>query len=192
MTNLLKLNLIIILLFLSSTLFAQGQEVIAYRQKINEKSLPAIVVETFKKQYHEVFLEGWYETHLVHWQNDLHSNWYDEWYIERTVVIYTYEKPNYYEVEFIYNPGEQSRAIYNIHGYWHETRTQINGLPMAIVEALKETKYKNWKLSIHMEKMESPMWPVAIYRFKVSKGIKSHIIRMDPEGNIIQAKILEG
>jgi len=191
MNVLLYRRLIITYLLLLPFLISHAQEVITYRQKTDEKKLPAIVVENFLKKYQDVFLEGWYETHLIHWQNDLHYNWYDEWYIDRTIVIYTYEKPNYYEVEFIYNPGEQSRAIYNIHGYWHETRTQINGLPAAIVEALRETKYKDWNLSVHMEKMESPMWPLAIYRFQVKHGIKSHIISMDPDGNLVQTKILQ-
>jgi len=34
------------------------------------------------------------------------------------------------------------------------------------------------------------MWPIEIYRFQVSKGIKSQTIRMDKEGNIIQVKEL--
>ncbi len=191
MNDLLYRRLIITYLLLLPFLISHTQEVITYRQKTDEKKLPAIVVENFHKKYQDVFLEGWYETHLIHWQNDLHYNWYDEWYIDRTIVIYTYEKPNYYEVEFIYNPGEQSRAIYNIHGYWHETRTQINGLPATVVEALQQTKYKNWNLSVHMEKMESPMWPVAIYRFQVKHGIKAHIISMDPDGNLVQTKILQ-
>lgn len=181
----------ILSLFLSSFLFSNSQEVIEYRQKVNEKSLPALVLENFLKKYPDSFLGGWYETHLTHWQNDLHYDWYDEWYLDRTVVIYTYEKPNYYEVEFIYNPGEESRAIYNIHGYWHETRTQINGLPELIVDALQQSNYKDWNLSVHMEKMESPSWPEAVYRFQVKKGIKAHIISMDPEGNLVQTKILE-
>lgn len=190
--NALKIEYRLFVLFIfATTLTSVSQEVITYRQKINEKKLPAVVVENFNKKYQDVFLEGWYETHLIHWQNDLHTNWYDEWYIDRTIVIYTYEKPNYYEVEFIYNPGEQSRAIYNIHGYWHETRTQINGLPEAIVTTIQQSKYKDWNLSVHMEKMESPMWPLAIYRFQVKHGIKSHIISMDSEGNIVQAKILQ-
>lgn len=183
-------KLILLFIFISIGT-SMSQEVISYHQKINEKILPTIVVEKFKKQYSDVFLEGWYETHLIHWQNDLHYNWYVEWYIDRTIVIYTYEKPNYYEVEFIYNPGEQSRAIYNIHGYWYETRTQINGLPAAIVETLQQSKYKAWNLSVHMEKMESPMWPIAIYRFQLKHGIKSHIISMDPDGNMVQTKVLE-
>lgn len=183
------LNVTLIFVF---SLTSFSQEVIEYRKKINERILPDVVDENFKKKYQEVFLEGWYETHLVHWQNDLHVDWYDEWYLDRTIVIYTYDKPNYYEVEFIEEPGEYSRAIYNIHGYWHETRTQIKGLPRPIVESLQKTEYKDWNLSVHMEKLDSPAWPFAIYRFQVKKRLKAHILTMDPQGNIVQTKILEG
>ena len=41
-----------------------------------------------------------------------------------------------------------------------------------------------------MEKLESPAWPVEIYRFQMSKGMKSQIIRMDADGNLIQVKEL--
>lgn len=165
-----------------------SQNVVAQRQPASEKSIPKMVTSTFKEQYPDVLLIGWYVTHLTYWQNDYSSDWYSGWYGQRTVVIYTYEKPNYYEVEFINNPGELSRAIYNVYGYWYETRTQIKGLTMPIIEALKTSKYNGWKISAIKEKLESPMWPVDIYRFQVSKGLKSEIIRMDAGGNIIQIK----
>ncbi len=191
MTGYCKYNFIGIVLFFSSVFNVFSQEVIEHRQKVIERVLPAIVVENFHKQYPDVLLEGWYETHIIHWQNDLHGDWYDEWYIDRTIIIYTYEKPSYYEVEFIDEPGEYSRAIYNIHGYWHETRTKIKGLPRPIVEALQQSKYKDWNLSVHMEKMDSPAWPDAIYRFQVKKGLKAHILSMDSKGNMVQSKIVE-
>ncbi|WP_256367551.1 MULTISPECIES: hypothetical protein [unclassified Lentimicrobium] len=40
------------------------------------------------------------------------------------------------------------------------------------------------------EKLESPAWPAEIYRFQVSKGLKSKIIRMDAEGHFIQVREL--
>ncbi len=165
-----------------------AQNVVAQRQPAGEKSIPKLVTSTFKQQYPNVLVRGWYVTHLIYWQNDYSSDWYTGWYGQRTVVIYTYEKPNYYEVEFINTPGELSRAIYNIYGYWYETRTQIHGLTMAIHESLKASKYNGWKISSTKEKLHSPAWPVEIYRFQVSKGLKAKIIRMDAEGNLIQVK----
>lgn len=185
-----KKLLITLILFGGSLLNAHSQNVTAQRIAANEKAIPEIVIKTFKLQYPNVLLQGWFVTHLTYWQNDYSSDWYNGWYGQRTVIIYKYEKPNYYEVEFINNPGEYSRAIYNIYGHWYETRSKIKSLPMGIHKALENSKYREWKLSPVKEKIESPMWPVDIYRFQVSKGLRSEILRMDDEGTIIQVKEL--
>lgn len=174
---------------LLNTAQAFSQEKVAYRMPASEKAIPKIVLEAFKSQNPLVQVKGWYVTHLVYWENDYSSDWYAGWYPQRTVV-YIYEKPNYFEVEFVAQPGELSRAIYNKYGYWYETRTRIRGMPMAIYDTLQVSKYNNWKMSIEKEKIESPAWPVEIYRFNVTKGMKSYILRMDAKGNIVQAKYL--
>ena len=181
---------ILFIFFIGTAVSGYSQNVVAQRQPVSEKSVPKIISNTFKKQYPDVLLRGWFATHLTYWQNDYSSDWYYGWYGQRTFVVYTYQKPNYYEVEFMDNPGELSRAIYNIHGHWYETRTKIKGLTAGILEAHKASKYNGWKISTIMEKLESPMWPVEIYRFHVSKGLKSQTIRMDGEGNLIQVKEL--
>jgi len=191
MNNKIKVFSILLILCFFNIGNINAQNMVAQRQAANEKSIPKFVVQTFKEQYPDAFLKGWYVTHLTYWQNDYSSDWYYGWYPQRTVVVYTYEKPNYFEVEFIANPGELSRAIYNVYGYWYETRTQINGLTMDILEALKASKYNGWKIAATKEKLSSPDWPVEIYRFQVSKGLKSKIIRMDAKGNIIQVKELK-
>lgn len=165
-----------------------AQTTVGYRQPANEKAIPKIVLNTFKEQYPNAFLQGWFVTHLTYWVNDYSSGWYSGWYGQRQVVVYTFEKPSFFEVEFINLPGERSRAIYNMYGYWYETRSQIKGLPIAIREALELSKYNGWKVSALKERIENPGWPTDIYRFQVSKGLKSRIIRMDDLGNIIQAK----
>ena len=181
---------ILFIFFIGTTFSGYSQNLTAHRKPLSERSVPKIIINTFSKQYPNVLLRGWFSTHLIYWENDYSSDWYNGWYGKRTVVVYTYQKPNYYEVEFIDNPGELSRAIYNLYGNWYETRTKIKGLTMGILEALKASKYNGWKISTTMEKLESPMWPIEIYRFQVSKGIKSQTIRMDKEGSIIQVKEL--
>ena len=190
MLNKRKNVLVLVLLCILNigNIYAQG--VVSQRLAANERAIPKLVLESFKDQYPDVFLKSWYITHLTYWQNDYSSDWYYGWYPQRTVVVYTYEKPNYFEVEFIAHPGELSRAIYNKYGYWYETRTQIKGLTIGIHDALKTSNYNGWKISPIMEKLDSPAWPVEIYRFHVSKGLKSQIIRMDADGNIIQVKEL--
>jgi hypothetical protein len=87
------------------------------------------------------------------------------------VVVFLYQKPTDYAVDSVDNPGELSRAIYNIQGYLYETRTQISGLTPGIHEALKNSKYKGWKITSFKEELASPAWPIAIYRFQVSKDL---------------------
>jgi hypothetical protein len=180
----------LLLIYISTNLTLSAQNIEAQRVFVNEKTVPKLILSTFKNQYHDILLKGWYVTHLNYWQNDYSSDWYNGWYGQRTIIIYPYQKPNYYEVEFIDNPGELSRAIYNIHGYWYETRTQIKGLTPGIIETLKASKYDGWKISSTKEKLVTPAWPDEIYRFQVSKGLKSEIIRMDAKGTLIQVKEL--
>ncbi|MFC1784928.1 hypothetical protein ACFL0J_04795 [Candidatus Neomarinimicrobiota bacterium] len=140
-------------------------------------------------EYPDNYLLGWYSTHISYWQNDYSSGWYYDWYGNRSITVYTYENPSYYEVEFLDDNGNDCRSIYDLYGYWYETRSKIKELPYPIVNMLPNTKYGNWNISPLKEKIESPRWPT-LYRFLVYKGKKSRILRMDIEGNIIQAKYI--
>lgn len=171
------------------TLLSQAQtNVGAQRIPASEKAIPALPLEVFKSQYPGVMVKSWYITHLVYWQNDVSSGWYDDWYGPRNVVIYTYEKANYFEVEFVAEPGELSRAIYNRYGYWYETRTKVTGLPKAVQDAFKTSPYSDWKRSSFSERIESIDWKIPIYRFQVHKGLKSRILRITEDGTILQDK----
>jgi hypothetical protein len=185
-----KLTIAFLFLFcLTSASFSQ--ETTGYRQPASKKAIPQEVQSAFMSIYPDVLVKGWFVTHLVYWQNDYSSGWYSDWYGARTITVYTYQKPTYYEVEFEDQPGELSRAIFNVYGYWYETRTQIKGFPLDVKESLKNSEYGLWKISPIREKMESPAWPLPIYRFKVSKGLRAKIIRIDEKGTIIQLKELE-
>ena len=173
------------------TLSSVAQSSTGYRVPAGIKAIPKVVQSTFTEQYPDVLLQGWFVTHITYWQNDISSGWYSDWYGERNYVVYRYEKPSYFEVEFMKDPGELSRAIYNLYGYWYETRTRISGLPTSVSDALKGTAYAGWKISTLKERIEGPGWPLAIYRFKVSKGLKAELIRVDEKGNIIQHRFLD-
>jgi len=179
---------LLIALFFAHAGWSQGT--VAQRQRANEAVIPKAVMKVFKEQYPDVMIKGWYVTHITYWQNDYSSGWYNDWYGQRNVVVYSYSKPSYYEVEFVADAGELSRAIYNLNGYWYETRSQLRGLPLPIIEALQASKYANWKISPMKERIEAPGWPVDVYRFKVSKGLQARILRMDDQGNFIQEKFL--
>ncbi|MFC1527193.1 hypothetical protein ACFL5D_00415 [Candidatus Neomarinimicrobiota bacterium] len=175
------------LLIFALSINGYAQTVHGYRKPINEKAVPKIVLKTYYEQYPGAFLLGWYSTHISYWQNDYSSGWYYDWYGNRSIVIYKYENPNYYEVEFFDDDGNNCRSIYDLYGYWYETRTKIKELPYPIVNHLKNSKYSNWETSPLMEKIKSSRWPT-VYRFNVYNGKKSKILRMDIEGTIIQAK----
>lgn len=162
-----------------------------YQIKVPESTVPSVIVMTFKKQYSNPLVHSWNTTHISYWYNDYSDGWYNNWYGTRTVAVHTYQQTNYFEVVFTQDPGEVSRAIYNRYGFWYETRTRISGLPAEVLEGLSKTKYADWKRSVNKERMEAAGWPDAIYRFKVSKGIQSHIIRLDSKGNLIQERPLE-
>lgn len=175
---------------LSATLMQAQTTTRAYRQSINPPAVPKLVMKTFTEQYPNVMVHGWFATHITYWQNDYSSGWYQDWYGSRSVMVYSYEKPTFFEVEFINGPGMRSRAIYNIHGYWYETRSQLKGLPKPILDRLKNSQYSDWKISALKELIEANGWPVDVYRFQVTKGMRSRILRMDDEGNIVQVKNL--
>lgn len=189
-TNFMIQHLLIacILLFSSLTLSAQTMQ--AQRLRANPSAIPKAVQQVFQEQYPDVLVKGWFVTHITYWHNDMSAGWYTDWYGTRTVVVQTYEKPNYFEVEFMGDEGGLSRSIYNKFGYWYETRTQLRGLPLVALEALKATKYAEWKRSPFVEKIDAAGWNNTLYRFKVSRGLKSKIIRMNEHGEIIQEREL--
>jgi hypothetical protein len=174
-------------------LLSNGSPILAQalRQPIPTKAVPILVMATFNDQYKGALVQSWYATHLTYWVNDISSSWYSDWYGPRQATVYVYEKPNYYEVQFTLEPGELSRAIYNRYGYWYETRTQIKGLPKTIQDSLQTSKYKDWKVSPLKETIKSDHWPELVYRFKVSKGLRSVVLRMNERGELVQRKIIK-
>lgn len=180
-----------ILLFLAIWLIsvASAQETVSIRKKVGPDKVPEIVTLHFNEQYKNVHVIGWYATHISYWYDDAFVMWYQGWYNNREVTVYTFQKPSYYEVEFIDEPGELSRALYSRYGAWFETRTKINGLPVNIDESLKNSEFAGWKRSGHMEKLEIPEMHGYIYRLLISKGTRKQVIRINDQGQIIQIKI---
>lgn len=163
----------------------------AQRMPVPEKSIPNLLSVTFKSQYPDVLVHSWYATHITYWYSDISSNWYFGWYGERVIELYTYQENNFFEVEFTNTNGELSRAIYNRYGFWYETRSRLKGLPLAILEVLKTTKYAEWKRSPGTERIESHDRKGSVYRFHTYKGLRSRIVRIDENGEFVQEKLLE-
>lgn len=179
-----------LLFFLLISFNAFNQEVQAYRVLTVSKQVPTVVKTKFNEKYPNALLKNWYISHVTYWQNDVSAGWYTDWYGNRTVVVMRFDKPNFYEVEFAEEPGELSRALFNKEGYWYETRTEVKGLPKNIIDSLQTSEFSNWKISKFIERTESAAWSKAIYRFKVSKGMKSRLLKVTEQGQIFQVREL--
>jgi hypothetical protein len=87
-----------------------------------------------------------------------------------------------------------SRSLYGPSGNWTETRTEIKELPATVLAAAKKTEYgqwDTWKMSKHLEKIESPNFKNSHYRVAYKNGTTSHIVTFDQNGKIISKKKLE-
>ena len=130
----------------------------------------------------------WTTSHITYWYEDAAPGWYGGWYVSRPVLVYKFEFPSYYEVDF-YRNNESSRAIYNRYGTWFETRTKLIDLPDTIVDALEHAGYADWTWSQHKERIEAPGMIGCVYRLKVTRGrTDSQVIRLNQDGEIVQIK----
>ncbi len=177
--------LTVVLVSLTFSFYGQGQK--SYRQIIETNNVPKEVRKNFNLRYPQSFVKMWYITNIAYWYEDYGPSYYSGWYQPRTVVVYKFNEPSNYEVEFL-NNNENSRAIFNRYGQWFETRTHIVNLPEEISSALKESSFGNWKISDYKERIEAPGMPGSVYRMQVSKNQMSHIIRIDDDGKIVQIK----
>ena len=141
------------------------------------KDLPKNVRSEFKIRYPNAFVKMWYATSITYWYEDYGPTYYNGWYQPRKVVVYRFDQPSYFEVEFL-NQDENSRAIFNRYGTWFETRTMVNTLPENIIEALNNSDFAGWKISDYKERIEAPGMVNSVYRMNVSKNHLSQIIRI--------------
>jgi hypothetical protein len=152
------------------------------------RDLPKNVRSEFNIRYPNAFVKMWYATNITYWYEDYGPSYYNGWYQPRTVVVYKFDQPSYYEVEFL-NQDENSRAIFNRYGIWFETRTRVYQLPDNIIEAIQNSEFSDWKLSDYKERIEAPGMLNSVYRMQVSKNHLSQIVRINENGNIVQIKM---
>lgn len=179
---------LLIFIFLLAAFSFNGQNSKTYRRLVDINELPKSVRSEFKIRYPTAFVKMWYTTSITYWYEDYGPTYYNGWYQPRTVVVYKFDQPSYYEVEF-FNQDENSRAIFNRYGNWFETRTHVNKLPDNIIEALQNSDFAGWKISDYKERIEAPGMVNSVYRMNVSKGHLSQIIRISENGKIIQIKM---
>jgi hypothetical protein len=180
-----KTFLVIFTLLITHTFFGQGSK--SYRQAVEMNEVPKNVRTEFKVRYPNAFVKMWYVTSVTYWYEDYGPSYYNGWYQPRTVVVYKFDQPANYEVEF-YNNDENSRALYNRYGVWFETRTPMVKLPENVRQALLSSQFGSWKWSEYKERIEAPGMPGYVYRLQISKDYQSHIIRLSDQGKIVQIK----
>lgn len=179
-----KLLTIVVILFFAMCLNAQNVK--NYRTIVEINDVPKKLRSEFKLRYPNSYVKMWYVTNIAYWYND-YGQIYNNWYRERTVVVYKFDQPSNYEVEF-YNNDENSRAIYNRYGVWFETRTEVFQLPDNIKQSLQNSKYADWKISDYKERIEIPGLEGSVYRMSVSNKNNFIIIRINDDGKLIQIK----
>ena len=181
-----KIKVLLIFSVLLS-LTVKAQQGTTYRQPIEDNLVPKTVRTNFKSQYPQSLITMWYTSHITYWYEDYATGWYGGWYQDRPIVVYRFEFPSYYEVDF-YRNNESSRAIYNRYGVWFETRVKITALPDSIAVALRNAGYGDWTWSQHKERIEAPGMDGYIYRLQITQGHDTQIIRLNKEGEIIQIR----
>ncbi len=178
---------ILFFLFTSIIICFYGQNNKSSRQVIETNNVPQKVRTEFKTRYPGAFVKMWYVTNITYWYQDYGPSHYKGWYQQRTVVVYNFNEPANYEVEFL-NDYENSRAIFNRYGVWFETRTKVVVLPELVEKALENSEYGNWMWSDYKERIEAPGMPGSVYRMQVSDRHLSQIIRINDTGKIVQIK----
>lgn len=178
---------ILLITFMFFGLCFFGQNTVSYRQVIETTYVPKKVRDEFQFRYRGAFVKMWYVTSISYWYEDYGPSYYNGWYKPRTVVVYSFDQPSNYEVEFMYD-GENSRAIFNRYGIWFETRTKVAVLPENIENALQDSEYALWRWSDYKERIEAPGMPGSVYRLNVTQKHLSQIIRLNDDGRIVQIK----
>ncbi len=181
-------KIILILTLFISAVSIFGQNSRTYRQMVEIRDVPKNVRGDFNLRYPNAFVKMWYVTSITYWYEDYGPSYYNSWYRPRTMVVYKFDQPSYYEVEFMRN-DENSRAIFNRYGNWFETRTKVNNLPQKIVDALEDSDFSGWKISEYKERIEAPGMVNSVFRMHVSKEHLSQIIRISEIGKIVQIKM---
>ena len=182
-----KYLLFLLIISLTVSFYGQGQGARKYRQVTETNNVPKEVRKDFNLRYPQSFVKMWYVTNIAYWYQDYSNTYYQGWYQPRTVVVYSFNEPSNYEVEFMRN-DENSRAIFNRYGQWFETRTPLIKLPDEILSAIQESPFANWQISDYKERIEAPGMIGSVYRMQVSKDHLSHIIRINDDGRIVQIK----
>ena len=177
-------NAFILVVFFAATSFAQapihdkkhnGKKAI----KIEKAKVPAVVTETFYREYPVPAYDWWYG-HPGYTNND---EWYgyDPYYYES-------EYPEFYIVEFEKDKVAQ-KAVYSKEGKKIASYKKIKGgLPKEVSAAIAKSEYKAWKVAVEKEEMfkDGDNDVLKVYKIIVDKGKNIHTLYYRADGTLLK------
>ena len=174
----------LLLAFVAINSFGQTEKVTEKKGKKpvkTEKSkVPAVVTETFVREYPTALYDNWYG--YPAFANE--SDWYGY-----NPYLYA-EYPEYYVVEFTEN-AVPNKVIYSKGGKKIATHRKLNSpLPEKVTASIHSGEYKSWKLMNDKEEIfkDGDADNLKVYKVEVEKGTQKHILLYLSDGKLLTDK----
>ncbi len=150
-----------------------------HAKAIEKTNVPKVVTEEFIREYPIAESNAWYGYPSL--RNEM------EWYDDYDPFYYTYEYPEYYEVEFIAD-NTKHHSVYSKEGKKIATHNNITnaGVPKAVTASLDKGTYKGWKEIGEKEEIEKVATKEKVYKITVEKEGKKHRLFYDASGKMLK------
>ena len=153
-------------------------------EKIVKTKVPAVVTETYYKEYPISNYENWYGYPAYDFAND----WYGY-----NPYLFEYDNPEYYVVEF--NKDKiPHKVIYSKAGKKIATHKKITSdLPKAVTLSISKSEYSTWKMAKEKEEIyrDLDMDKMKVYKVEVEKGKEKHHLFYSSEGVLLKDKTIK-
>ncbi len=181
---------VLLVLFMAAMSFAQApnksvKEGGKKPVKIEKTKVPAVVTESFYREYPAPSYEWWYGH--PGYANDSEWYWYDPYFYES-------EYPRYYIVEFEKDKLAQ-KAVYSKEGKKIAVHKKSkSSLPKEVVSALGKTEYRAWKVAVEKEEIfrDGDNDMLKVYKIIVEKGSKIHTLYYRADGTLLKDVLHKG
>ena len=154
------------------------------RTPIAQNLVPKEVTNALKKEYPRIRVGAWYprDTYAGEW------NWSsDNTQYHYTSPYYNQEEPEFYENIYQLN-GKSYSVIYGRYGTKVQTSVSLTNeeIPEAVLKELDNGEYKDWTKMPNKEMVTRG--DTEMYKIRVQKGKKKHILFFNEKGKVIQRK----
>jgi hypothetical protein len=171
-------------LIITSNVCSQPIRPTQENKEIQKNLVPEKVKDSFRKENPRIRVNAWY-TRMTYtggwdWASGNSQYYYSPPY-------YDLDQPEYYETDYT-KDGKKYRIIYDRYGNKVQTSIIVSDaeIPKAIFEKLQSGEYKDWMKMPHKEMVIRG--DVKMYKIRVQKVNKKHILFFNPEGKIVQKK----